>query len=250
MSRHRADVRPRYGRIVVLAASVLVTGTAVLGGIGLLPGEAGPEPARAASGESGNVLTSDVVTGQASARATKTAPADDAPTVEVPDDATAEEGADTTPPTREEQEVARGDESRARAALLTAPAGSGSGRRVVFSEDLQRVWLVDRDGSVARTYLVSGSVSDNLEPGTYAVYSRSERAWGIDDSGTMKWFVRFTRGDNAAIGFHDIPVDDGVPLQTVAQLGTPMSHGCIRQKEADAKALWDFAPIGTTVVVV
>jgi lipoprotein-anchoring transpeptidase ErfK/SrfK len=39
-------------------------------------------------------------------------------------------------------------------------------------------------------------------------------------------------------------------VQTKAQLGTPQSHGCIRQKESDAKALWAFAPIGTTVVVV
>jgi hypothetical protein len=249
VSRHRADVRPRYARIGVLAVSVVVTATAVLGGIGLLPGEAGPEAARAASGESRSVLTSDVVTGRPSARATERAGADDVPTA-APDDGNGEPGADTTAATRAEEETARSDESRSRVALQSAPADSGSGRRVVFSEDLQRVWLVERDGSVARTYLVSGSVTDNLDPGTYAVYSRSERAWGIDDSGTMKWFVRFTRGDNAAIGFHDIPIDDGVPLQTVAQLGTPMSHGCIRQREADARALWDFAPIGTTVVVV
>ena len=39
-------------------------------------------------------------------------------------------------------------------------------------------------------------------------------------------------------------------MQTVAQLGTPLSHGCIRQRTADARALWDFAPLGTTVVVV
>ena len=39
-------------------------------------------------------------------------------------------------------------------------------------------------------------------------------------------------------------------MQTRAQLGTPLSHGCIRQKEADAKALWAFAPLGTPVVVV
>ena len=66
----------------------------------------------------------------------------------------------------------------------------------------------------------------------------------------MKWFVRFTTGDTgAAIGFHDIPVDDGEPLQTPSQLGTPQSHGCIRQKAADAKALWKFAPLDTTVVV-
>ena len=82
---------------------------------------------------------------------------------------------------------------------------------MVFSEGRQRVWLVSADGQVERTYLVSGSVSDNLDPGTYEVYSRSEQAWGIDDSGTMKYFVRFTHGDNAAIGFHDIPVDDGQP---------------------------------------
>ena len=39
-------------------------------------------------------------------------------------------------------------------------------------------------------------------------------------------------------------------MQTVGQLGTPLSHGCIRQRTADAKALWRFAPVGTTVVVV
>ena len=67
----------------------------------------------------------------------------------------------------------------------------------------------------------------------------------------MRWFVRFAYGDTgAAIGFHDIPVDAGAPVQTVGQLGTPTSHGCIRQRTADAKAMWRFAPVGTTVVVV
>jgi hypothetical protein len=131
------------------------------------------------------------------------------------------------------------------------PADSGAGRRVVFSEERQRVWLVSTDEQVVRTYLVSGSLHDNLEPGTYSVYSRSTNAVGIDDSGTMRWFVRFTQGDSgAAIGFHDIPIDDGERVQTVAELGTPTSHGCIRQRQVDAKVLWDFAPLGTTVVVV
>ena len=101
-----------------------------------------------------------------------------------------------------------------------------------------------------RTYPVSGSIYDNLDPGTYEVYSRSEQAWGIDDSGEMRYFVRFTTGDNAAIGFHSIPTKDGVRLQTRAQLGTPTSHGCIRQAMPDAKAMWRFAQLGDTVVVV
>jgi hypothetical protein len=129
------------------------------------------------------------------------------------------------------------------------PDDSGSGKRVVYSQSRQRVWLVPDGDTVERTYLVSGGVQSNLSPGTYRVYSRSEQARGVDDSGTMKWFVRFTKGERAAIGFHDIPVDNGVPVQTIAQLGTPQSHGCIRQRESDAIALWDFAQLGTTVVV-
>ncbi|MFS3130801.1 L,D-transpeptidase [Nocardioides sp. Bht2] len=132
----------------------------------------------------------------------------------------------------------------------SVPKRSGEGRRVVFSQSAQRVWLVRADGTTQRSYLVSGSAYDNLHPGSYRVYSRSEQAWGIDDSGTMRWFVRFTRGPNAAIGFHDIPIDDGAPVQTHAQLGTPLSHGCIRQRTVDAKAMWEFAPLGTSVVVV
>jgi hypothetical protein len=223
VSRHRLEVRPRYGRIAVLASALVVTGVAVLGGIGLLPQNASTE----------------AVGSEAPAPRTLVAAQRDA----VPEQAT-----DTA--TRRPGEPARGDGARERIAVLTPPADSGSGRRVVFSEDLQRVWLVTADERVRRSYLVSGSVYDNLDPGSYEVYSRSERAWGIDDSGTMRWFVRFTQGDNAAIGFHDIPVAGGTPVQTRAQLGTPLSHGCIRQKESDARALWAFAPLGTRVVVV
>jgi hypothetical protein len=222
VSRHRLELRPRYGRIAALTSSVLVTGVAVLGGIGLLPGD-GPE----AAGASALTRTAaDTAGGRHDA---------------VPEEPTA---------TRGPSEPARGDGTRERIAVMTPPVDSGTGRRVVFSEDLQRVWLIAADERVLRSYLVSGSAYDNLDPGSYEVYSRSERAYGIDDSGTMRWFVRFTRGDNAAIGFHDIPVSDGAPVQTRAQLGTPLSHGCIRQKESDARALWDFAPLGTPVVVV
>lgn len=131
------------------------------------------------------------------------------------------------------------------------PEDSGKGRRVVFSQEAQRTWLVDARGRVLSTYLVSGSVQDNLDPGTYRVYSKSRWAVGVDDSGVMEYMVRFTHGPNgAAIGFHTIPTRLGVPLQTKAQLGTPQSHGCIRQKASDAIRLWQFAPIGTKVVVV
>jgi len=130
------------------------------------------------------------------------------------------------------------------------PAASGSGRRIVFDQSDQRVRLMDGDNSIERTYLVSGSRFNNLQPGTFAVQSRSRHAPAFDFSGTMEYFVRFATGRTAPIGFHTVPIDNaGVLEQTRAQLGTRLSAGCIRQWRPDAIALWDFAPIGTKVVV-
>jgi lipoprotein-anchoring transpeptidase ErfK/SrfK len=146
---------------------------------------------------------------------------------------------------KQAERVARIKESDA------VPDASGEGRRIVFSEIAQRVWLVAADGSVERTYLVSGSKFDNLNPGTYSVQSKSRFATAFDYSGSMEYFVRFATGYTAPIGFHTVPVDNaGRPEQTKEQLGTPMSAGCVRQWRDDAIALWTFAPIGTKVVVV
>jgi len=155
-------------------------------------------------------------------------------------------------PTPAPEQVAH-DALVARRTDTRLPANSGSGRRVVFDADRQRVWLVaggrGERSRVLRTYLVSGSTLDNLQPGRYEVWSRSRHATAIDDAGTMRWMVRFARGERAAIGFHDIPLDRGRRVQTPDQLGTPLSSGCIRQATPDARALWRFARLGTPVVV-
>lgn len=130
------------------------------------------------------------------------------------------------------------------------PAESGKGRRVVYSINGQRVWLVENDERVSRTYRVSGRL-DRPGPGSYEVYSKSPTAISYDYTETMQHMIRFAHGESAAIGFHDIPVlDDGTPVQTEAQLGQPLSAGCVRQSQQDAEWLWNWAVLGTTVVVV
>ena len=131
------------------------------------------------------------------------------------------------------------------------PADSGTGKRVVYDISDQRVWLVEADDTVARTYRVSGSRYDQLDPATYQVFSRSRHATSWHGTESMEFMVRFHRGARSNIGFHDIPVNTstGAQVQTVAELGTPLSNGCIRQDVVDAKALWKFAAVGTPVVV-
>lgn len=231
MAKHRAEppprVRPRVGRLAAAALALSVTGVALLSGLGVINLDGGPATAAVSS------------TPRTAASAVGSAP------VET-DAATPNLAARQVPaPTPTPQATATG-----RAEESALPAGTGRGRRVVFSIADQRVWLVDKDDRPISTYLVSGSVTDNLKPGTYDVYSKSRWANGIDDSGVMQYFVRFTRGKNAPIGFHSIPTKHGAPLQTEQQLGTPQSHGCIRQRLADAERLWNFAPVGTEVVVI
>jgi lipoprotein-anchoring transpeptidase ErfK/SrfK len=221
--------RPRYGRIVLFTASVVVTGTAVLGGLGILP--SGGSPSYAAERASGAQAAGSGALKLSAAQRQLPAPS-------VPGLPPSYTPPSSSPPSSAPD---LGD--------TTLPADSGTGRRVVFAIGRQRVWLVNRDGSVERTYPVSGSMYDNLAPGTYSVYSRSRHAVGVDDSGTMGFMVRFAHGATAAIGFHSIPMLHGKPVQTRDELGTPLSHGCIRQARPDARALWQFAPLGTTVVV-
>lgn len=128
------------------------------------------------------------------------------------------------------------------------PADSGSGRRIVYSIGQQRVWLVEGGEQLVKTYQVSGRLG-LPGYGSYRVYSKSRYA--SSGSVRMEYMIRFARGRSLAIGFHSIPVDRrGRPLQRLDQLGTPRSHGCVRQWIGDAAELWNWAPVGTTVVVV
>jgi lipoprotein-anchoring transpeptidase ErfK/SrfK len=131
------------------------------------------------------------------------------------------------------------------------PADSGSGRRVVYERKSQRVWAVAKDGTIIRSWLVSGSRYGNEVPGTHEVYSRSEVSTAWNGKAKLPMMIRWYKTEIGNIGFHGIPVhvSDGTPYQTEAELGTRLSGGCQRQSNRDAAFLWNFAQIGTKVVV-
>ncbi len=125
----------------------------------------------------------------------------------------------------------------------------GSGKRIIYSNSEQRVWLIESDGSLAKTHPVSGRRGVPA-PGTYAVYSKSLKAYAAYGGITMTHMVRFAHGWRLPYGFHSIPVyPDGRPLQAEDQLGTFQSAGCVRQQMDDAIFLYNWAPIGTRVHV-
>jgi hypothetical protein len=122
------------------------------------------------------------------------------------------------------------------------PAGSGTGVRVVYGIEAERVWLVGDGGKVTRTFEVMPSTVDPL-PGQYTVTSRIGQGLGSDGV-QIENVVLFTSVDGVVIGFS---------AATDGSLSSPdptLKTGGIREKPADGDAMWTFAAIGTPVVVV
>ncbi|MCX2971015.1 hypothetical protein WDH52_10545 [Streptomyces sp. TRM70308] len=125
------------------------------------------------------------------------------------------------------------------------PEESGSGRRVVYALEADRVWLVAEDGSVERTYPVEPGTLDPV-PGHYTVTSRDGAVTGTDGV-PVEHVVRFATFAGTGIGFSAPREADAEP---VASPPPGRQTGGIRERREDGRAMWVFATIGTPVVVV
>lgn len=125
---------------------------------------------------------------------------------------------------------------------ITLPAFSGTGERVVYDLDRDRVWLMGANEEVERTFRVSPSSVDP-KPGTYKVESRAPHVTGSDGV-PVENVVRFATSQGTTIGF-SAALDGSLPK---AEPGR--KTGGIRERREDGEAMWLFATIGTKVVVV
>ncbi|MGW9305909.1 hypothetical protein ACWHA3_34460 [Streptomyces cyaneofuscatus] len=118
------------------------------------------------------------------------------------------------------------------------PAESGTGRRVVYSLQQKRVWLVSESDSPLKTFPVwPGTV--HPDPGSYKVSFRREQGTGSDGV-PIEHAVYF--GTNSAFSN---AVDGSSP-----DPNSGLKTGAIRESAADGLALWKFATLDTPVNVV
>ncbi|MEO6469297.1 MAG: L,D-transpeptidase [Acidimicrobiia bacterium] len=130
------------------------------------------------------------------------------------------------------------------------PPNTGLGRRVIYCNSCQTVWLVEADDYVTASYRVSGR-RGTPRPGEYHVFRKLEMGHSkAHPDLRLPWFVGFTWGATTDIGFHGIPLEpDDEPIQSDDRLGTPLSSGCVRESQFMAKVLFDWTPVDTLVVV-
>ncbi|MFF9348082.1 hypothetical protein [Streptomyces sp. NPDC014734] len=124
------------------------------------------------------------------------------------------------------------------------PAGSGTGKRLVYALADRRVWLVDESGKVLRTFPVMPSAL-NPQPGTYQVATPRQGPPTKGSDGVMiEHVVRFATVDGVSVGF-SAAVDGSMKSPDPA-----LKTGGVRMSRADGNAVWDFAAVSTAVVVV
>lgn len=153
-----------------------------------------------------------------------------------------------------------------RAGSFVASTGNTivSGPRAVALDgraDLYKYIEVDLSDQVLRIYINGALASERkvstgkwatpTPVGTFAIKNKIPVAYSKEYDLYMEWWMAFT--PDGSYGLHALPFwklkNNGKRYEGVGHLGTPVSHGCIRQTIVEAQTLYRWADIGTAVIV-
>ncbi len=91
----------------------------------------------------------------------------------------------------------------------------------------------------------TGKRSTPTPVGARTVQNKHPRAWSRSAGLWMPWWMSIGNG----YGIHELPEWPGGYKEGLNHLGIPVSHGCIRLGVGPAKLLYDWAPVGTPVII-
>ena len=115
------------------------------------------------------------------------------------------------------------------------PKGDGPGRRMEVYRDRGVTLLVKHDRTKRAIHTSSGAPGYTTPAGRFEVFRKEVNSWSVPYQVWLPWASYF----NAGIAFHGYP---DIPPH-------PSSHGCVRVPEPEAEHVYDFARIGTPVIV-
>lgn len=126
-----------------------------------------------------------------------------------------------------------------RAALAKAspprPHGNGPSRRIEVYPDRGVTLLISHGRTKRAIHVSTGGPGNETPAGTFKVFRKELRSWSVPFQTWLPYASYFNNG----IAFHEYP---DVPTY-------PASHGCVRVPAPEAPGVYDFATIGTTVIV-
>jgi lipoprotein-anchoring transpeptidase ErfK/SrfK len=125
-------------------------------------------------------------------------------------------------------------------------------KRIVVSMSEQKAWVYE-DGQLKWEWPVSTGINTSpTSPGVFQIQSHEEEAYAANWDLYMPSFMGIYRpipGIDFMNGFHGFPTRDGANLLWTADLGSPVTYGCILLSSDNAATLYNWAEDGVVVEV-
>jgi lipoprotein-anchoring transpeptidase ErfK/SrfK len=111
-----------------------------------------------------------------------------------------------------------------------------------------QILSIFENGEIIDSYLISSGKKGMETPkGQYAIRNKAPRAWSKVYGLYMPFWMALV--PDGKFGMHELPEWPSGYKEGANHLGIPVSHGCVRLGIGPAKAVYDWAEIGTPVVV-
>lgn len=102
-------------------------------------------------------------------------------------------------------------------------------------------------GIVLNSFRVSTGKNNSTPRGTFSIRNKTPKAWSRVAKLWMPYWMAYSV--DGRLGLHELPYWPGGKREGEASLGKPVSGGCVRLGVGVAKKLYDWAEIGTTVII-
>lgn len=104
------------------------------------------------------------------------------------------------------------------------------------------------DGKALDAYMISSGMRGHPTPiGTFKIENKSLRAWSKLYGLWMPFWMAYL--PDGEMGIHELPIWPSGYQEGAVHLGTPVSHGCVRLGVGPAERVYNWADIGTPVVI-
>lgn len=129
------------------------------------------------------------------------------------------------------------------------PPAPVAAKRIVVDKSEQRAYVYE-NGALLWTFVVStGMPGSETWNGAFHVRSKIPEAYAYNWALRMPYWLGFYHTGYLENGFHALPIMSSGAILWEGYLGTPVSYGCVILSYPDAATLYNWAEIGTEVVV-
>lgn len=130
------------------------------------------------------------------------------------------------------------------------PAARRGPKKIVVSISQQRCWRYEGTRLLNTWSCSTGRRGWGTSTGTFRVQSKLRKAFGSTWNIWMPYWLGIYWSGRVENGIHGLPWNAKTGSRTWAGLvGTKITYGCVMLNDTAMKTLWNWADIGTTVVI-